>query len=120
MKYRVNGQEVTPEEFRNRHQGSGHIAGILATRTAPGGHEPYWGGGHESISAGVPSSQAQERHDFLKSQGMTGYEILKDGTLKTSSPQNHAKCLKALGLADAGGAGSDARALKQSSKKRGT
>ena len=118
MKYMINGLEVTQEAFQERHRNSGRLDGILKSRQAPGGHEPYWGTGHESISAGVPSSQAQERHDFLKSRGMTGYEILADGTLKTGSPQNHRKCLEVLGLADAGSAGSDARALKKT-KKRG-
>lgn len=113
MKFMVNGQEVTPEEFRSRHRNQGKLKQMLETRTPPGGHEPYWGVGHESISSGVPSSQAQEHHDWCQSEGLTGVEVQKDGTVKTSSPENRRKYLAARGLADAGSAGSDARALKK-------
>lgn len=117
MKYRINGIDVSQKEFAERHKDSGKLEAIFETHTAPGGHEPYWGTGHDSISASVPSSQAKERHDYLTKAGCTGFEISKDGELTTSSPENHKKVLAAMGMADAGSAGSDARA---STIKRGT
>jgi len=116
MKYRINGQEVSQKEFTSRHNKTGKLQAIFDTKTAPGGHEPYWGTGHNSISAGVPSGQAQEHHDWCVSQGLTGVEVLKDGSVNSASPENHRKYLKARGLADAGSAGSDARALKKRGK----
>lgn len=113
MKFIVNGKEVTQEAFQARHAGQGKLKDMLETRTAPGGHEPYWGVGHESMASGVPSSQAQEHHEWCQNEGLTGVEVQKDGTVKTSSPENRRKYLAARGLADAGSAGSDARALKK-------
>jgi len=113
MKFMVNGEEVSQKEFQERHRKQGKLKQMFDTNTAPGGHEPYWGVGHESIASGVPSSQAQEHHEWCQSEGLTGVEVQTNGTVKTSSPENRRKYLAARGLADAGSAGSDARALKK-------
>jgi len=113
MKYTINGEQVSQEQFQNRHKKTGNMERMLETQTAPGGHEPYWGVGHNSISSGVPSSQAKEHHDWCVSRGLTGIEVQKDGTVNTASPENRRKYLAARGLGDAGSAGSDARALKK-------
>lgn len=112
MKYKINGEEVTHAEFLARNRQQGKLQAVIDTKTAPGGHEPYWGLGHNSIGSGVPSSQAQEHHDWCKSEGLVGIDVQKDGTVTTASPGNRLKYLKARGLADAGSAGSDNKALK--------
>jgi hypothetical protein len=117
MKYTINGKKVTREEFAARHEGNGKLEAILETRQFPGGHEPYWGTGHESVSCSVPAGQAKEHHEWCQSQGLVDYSIDANGDVKHGSPEGRKKYLKARGMADAGGAGSDARA---STIKRGT
>ena len=113
IKYTVNGVEVTEAEFRQRHAGNGKLALVLETKQCPGGHVPYWGVGHASISSGVMSSQAKEHHDWCQSQGLKGVEVKPDGSVVTSSPGNRLQYLAARNMEDAGSAGSDARALKK-------
>ena len=104
--YRRNGVEMTREELLNRSVLHGGIQEICDSRKPPGGHECYWGTGHESVSGGVPAIQAKEHHEWMQKMGLSGVEVLADGTIKTSSPGARAAYLKARGLVDAGTAGS--------------
>lgn len=116
MIYRIEGEEVTREEFIAHTKGRGNIEQICESQQAPGGHEPYWGTGHESISCSIPQGQAAEHQKWCEGKGLVDFSIEKDGTVKHGSPEGRKKYLKARGMADAGSAGSDARA---STIKRG-
>jgi hypothetical protein len=62
MKFMVNGQEVSEEEFRKRETLHGGIAEMLKSRKAPGGHQPAcWP--QKSRSLGVYPDQAKEAYD---------------------------------------------------------
>lgn len=106
----INGRVVTQEEYDawaakmvRRHGGMDEI---LRSRKAPGGHQPYWGTGHISEAAGVPAAMAAEHADWIRSQGLPGVEVLPDGNIKASSPENYKRYLDARGIGDAGTAGS--------------
>ena len=104
MKYDVNGQSVSHEEFlkhtQRRVRLHGGIAGILEDGHAPGGHAPYWGTGHNSFGAGVPPHQAEEYRVWLKEQGLSGVTVNGDGSVDVASPENWRKLLAARNLAE--------------------
>jgi len=105
--YKINNQEVTQEEFEEHSKSSSKLKDMLSAprRAAPGGHEKYWGTGHESLAMGVPPVQAKEHHDLCVEAGLVGVEIRKDGCPEFSSPGNRAQYMKHFGYADQGQAG---------------
>lgn len=107
----ISGKRLTVRELREwreknapKHRANFRL--IAETRTPPGGHQPYWGTGHISESAGVPSSMAAEHAQWVQKQGIAGVEVRPDGTVATSSPGAREQYLKARGLQDFGSAGS--------------
>lgn len=113
----VNGVRLTVSELaawrrKNSHANHARFIRMVESRKAPGGHAPYWGVGHESLSCAVPASQAKEHHDWCRDQGLSGVEVKSDGTVVTSSPMNKDKYLQARGLIDANTAGSDTKCLR--------
>lgn len=107
----IDGKRLTNGELRKWRESRESIhreklKGIFESRRAPGGHAPYWGTGHESLSASVPASSAREHASWVKSQGISGVEVRPDGVVVTSSPRDREKYLKARGLVDASSAGS--------------
>jgi hypothetical protein len=117
--YRKNGQQVTREQWLGSHRRrKANMAGIIEARRPPGGHEPYWGCGHESMASGVPAEQAKEHHDWCQSQGLVGVEVKKDGNVVTNSPGGRQAYLAARGLIDAGTAGADSKCMRDKKTKR--
>tara|TARA_R110000824_G_scaffold13979_3_gene60107 strand:- start:7045 stop:7398 length:354 start_codon:yes stop_codon:yes gene_type:complete len=110
MIYRIEDKIVTREEFVARKLNKGKIEEVIESRTAPGGHEPYWGTGHDSVSCSVPEGQAGEHQKWCEDKGLVDFSIAKDGTVSHGSPRGRDTYLAARGMADAGSAGSDARA----------
>jgi hypothetical protein len=107
----VDGKRLTNAELRKWRESRADLhreklSGIFESRRAPGGHAPYWGTGHESLSASVPANSAREHADWIKAQGISGVEVRPDGVVVTSSPRDREKYLKARGLVDASSAGS--------------
>ncbi len=104
---RLNGRTLTVREkreyeARNAERFRDNFADIVKHRKAPGGHEPYWGAGHDSLSGGIPVSQAREHAEWIRSAGLTGIQVndTKDGmaTVSGSSPSNWKKYLEARGM----------------------
>lgn len=97
----VNGKKLyhDSKEYKEwsakRAEMTGGIESILASRKAPGGHEPYWGVGHEGIALAVPKSQIEERNELNRQYGVTGVEHCLDdqgrSVVKYSSPRAKAK-----------------------------
>lgn len=114
----VNGKRLTVGELkewrkRNASKNKARFQAIVETKTAPGGHQPYWGGtGHESLSCAVPAAQAKEHHDWCKTEGLTGVEVKPDGTVVTNSPESKDKYLKARGFVDTNTAGADTKCMR--------
>jgi len=94
---------------------------MLKARKAPGGHECYWGSGHESLSAGIPVSQAKEHADWIREQGLSGITVndTKDGLASVSgaSPGNWKKYLDAKGMIATGRTGAGVEIKKPEKKK---
>ncbi len=97
MKYIVHGKEISQEEFL---RGADGIKNIIADRKTPGGHETYWGTGHESLSSGVMPHQASEHAAWCRDKGLVGVEIRRDGAAEFNSPGSKTKYLNARGLVD--------------------
>lgn len=110
----VNGEKLEGaalDEWRRKNaaRNSATLADMLKSRKAPGGHEPYWGAGHESLSAGIPASQAKEHQEWIRQEGITGIQINdeRDGmaTVSGASPGNWKKYLDAKGMVATGKTG---------------
>lgn len=113
----INGKRLTIGELRewrkkNASTNKARFQSMVASRTPPGGHEKYWGTGHESLSCAVPAAQAKEHHEWCQKEGLAGIEVKPDGTVVTNSPQSKDKYLKARGLIDANTAGSDTKCMR--------
>jgi len=100
----MNGAKVSKEQFdkqtERRVRLHGGINTIVGSNRAPGGHEPYWGTGHESFGLGVPPHQSQEYQEYLEKQGFTGFTITGEGSLITHSPENKRKIMEHFNLAE--------------------
>ena len=107
MKYVVNGVPVPREGFliHRKNEKKVMMAEVLESRTPPGGHEPYWKAGFESLSSGVPQGQAKERQEQLEKAGITGCRMRKDGIVEINSPGSADKLQKHLGLVSQNTAG---------------
>jgi beta-galactosidase/beta-glucuronidase len=109
-------------DARNAERYEINIEQMLEQHRAPGGHEPYWGAGHESLSAGIPASQAREHYEWCRSQGLTGIQINdeRDGmaTVSGSSPGNWKKYLDAKGMVATGKTGAGVEIKPPSRRKK--
>ena len=118
---RLEGSALSKWRQRNAAQNESNLQDMFRARKAPGGHEPYWGAGHESLSAGIPASQAQEHYEWMRKEGIVGVSIndTKDGmaTVSGSSPGNWKKYLDAKGMVATGKTGAGVE-IKQPGKKK--
>ncbi len=120
---RLEGSALLEWRQRTAAQDESNLQDMLRARKAPGGHAPYWGAGHESLSAGIPVSQAKEHADWIRDQGLSGISVndTKDGLASVSgaSPGNWQKYLEAKGMVATGrtGAGVEIKQTKQKKPK---
>lgn len=121
MKYVINGETVTAEQFlsHNREGKQGLLKNMLDTNTAPGGQEPYWSsGGFDSVASGVPKGQVEEHRAWIKKKGLAGVEIDNEGTAITASPGNKNAYLDARGIGDNSKFGTSSVALGKRKPRR--
>lgn len=118
---RLEGAALVAWRQRNAAQNQSRLEDMLAAKKAPGGHECYWGAGHESLSAGIPASQAQEHYEWMQKEGIVGVSInnTKDGmaTVSGSSPGNWKAYLEAKGMVATGKTGAGVE-IKQPGKRK--
>ena len=118
---RLEGPTLERWRLENAEKDKAKLDDMLRAKKAPGGHEAYWGAGHESLSAGIPASQAQEHYEWCREQGLTGIQInnAQDGmaTVSGSSPGNWKQYLDAKGMVATGKTGAGVEIQKPSKRK---
>ena len=92
--YKINGEEVTAEEFR-RHK----MRRLLPSRPGDGSHRSAYSEGNpgKSLSMGCHPSQAGMMNAAIKAAGISGVEWDKRGKCIITSRRGRAKAMKVVG-----------------------
>lgn len=101
MKYRINGKEVTREEF-SQHPKRDWLAGPFMTANTYRDHDPLLSDGIGCLKAQVP-----ELRQVIRKHGIQGVTVRDSGQLEITSRQGRRDLLRVRGMVDNDGSYGD-------------
>lgn len=98
MKYFINGQAVTREEFIGQPKSDWLTPGWMTVPNTYRDHDPLMSDG-----IGVMKSQVGEMRETIRKHNIKGVTVQDSGRLEITSRQGRRELLRVRGLADADG-----------------